>query len=145
MLIKVRETNQRLIEENGHLKLENNFLRTELQTADRVKALSAFQQQTQSRTLASRIIGSATGANSKVVFIDRGSTAGVMKGMAVVTPDGIVGKVIAAYPTASQVQLITDENFAAGVISDKHRVHGTLDGQGTEQAHRELRAKRGNG
>ena len=53
-----------------------------------------------------------------------------MKGMAVVTPDGIVGKVVAAYPTASQVQLITDENFAAGVISDKHRVHGTLMGKG---------------
>ena len=53
-----------------------------------------------------------------------------MKGMAVVTPDGIVGKVIAAYPTASQVQLITDENFAAGVISDKNRVHGTLKGKG---------------
>ena len=130
VLIKVREANQHLIEENGQLKLENSFLRTELQTADRVKALSAFQQQTPSRTLAARIIGSATGANSKVVFVDRGSTAGVMKGMAVVTPDGIVGKVIAAYPTASQVQLITDENFAAGVISDKHRVHGTLMGKG---------------
>jgi len=130
VLIKVREANQRLQQENGQLKLENNFLRTELQTADRVKALSAFQQQSPSRTLASRIIGSATGATSKVVFVDRGSTSGVMKGMAVVTPDGIVGKVVAAYPTASQVQLITDENFAAGVISDKHRVHGTLMGKG---------------
>ena len=42
VLIKVRETNQRLTQENGQLKLENSFLRTELQTADRVKALSAF-------------------------------------------------------------------------------------------------------
>jgi rod shape-determining protein MreC len=50
--------------------------------------------------------------------------------MAVVTPDGIVGKVIAAYPTASQIQLITDPSFAAGVISQKNRVHGTLKGQG---------------
>jgi rod shape-determining protein MreC len=130
VLIKVREQNQQLLSQNGQLKLENSFLRTQLQTADRVKALAAFQQQTQSRTLASRIIGNATGTNSKVVFVDRGSTAGVMKGMAVVTPDGIVGKVIAAYPTASQVQLITDENFAAGVISDKHRVHGTIMGKG---------------
>ena len=50
--------------------------------------------------------------------------------MAVVTPDGIVGKVIAAYPTASEVLLITDPAFAAGVISQKNRVHGTLKGQG---------------
>jgi rod shape-determining protein MreC len=50
--------------------------------------------------------------------------------MAVVTPEGIVGKVLAAYPTASQVQLITDGTFAAGVISQKNRVYGTLKGTG---------------
>jgi rod shape-determining protein MreC len=49
----------------------------------------------------------------------------------VVTPDGIVGKVIAAYPTASQVLLITDPDFAAGVISQKSQARGTLKGQGT--------------
>ena len=51
--------------------------------------------------------------------------------MAVVTPDGIVGKVIAAYPTASEVLLVTDPDFAAGVISQKNGVRGTLKGQGT--------------
>jgi rod shape-determining protein MreC len=50
--------------------------------------------------------------------------------MAVITPDGIVGKVIAVYPTASQVMLLKDPSFAAGVISEKYRVHGTLKGQG---------------
>jgi rod shape-determining protein MreC len=48
----------------------------------------------------------------------------------VITPDGIVGKVIASYPTASQVLLITDPTFAAGVISQKHRVRGTVRGLG---------------
>ena len=56
-----------------------------------------------------------------MVFVDRGSGSGVEKGMAVVTPDGIVGKVIAAYPTASEVMLITDPDFAAGVVSQKNR------------------------
>ncbi len=50
--------------------------------------------------------------------------------MAVVTPDGIVGKVVDAYPTASLVMQIIDPTFAAGVISQKNRVHGTLKGQG---------------
>ena len=53
-----------------------------------------------------------------------------MHGMAVITPDGIVGKVLASYPTASQVLLITDPSFAAGVVSQKNFVHGTLKGQG---------------
>jgi rod shape-determining protein MreC len=130
VLLHTRRQNDELRNQIGQLKLENQFLKTELATADRVKALSLFQARSQSKTLAARIIGNATGANSKAVFIDRGSGSGVESGMAVVTPDGIVGKVVSAYPTASLVLLITDANFAAGVISQKSRVHGTLKGQG---------------
>lgn len=125
-----RDQNRALREQLGRLKMENQFLRSELSTADRARALSVFQAHTQSRTLAARVIGAGAGANSKVVFVDRGSAAGVEKGMAVVTPDGIVGKVIAAFPTASEILLITDSTFAAGVISQKNRVHGILKGQG---------------
>src|SRR5262245_49021937 len=125
-----REQNREMRGELGRLKMENQYLRTELATADRARALSAFQSRAPSRTLAARVIGTGAGAGSKVVFLDRGSAAGVEKGMAVITPDGIVGKVIAAFPTASQVVLITDSSFAAGVISQKNRVHGILKGQG---------------
>jgi rod shape-determining protein MreC len=128
VLVNVRTENVRLKEEIGRVKMENQFLRNELSTAERVKALQAFQQRTPSRTLPARIIGTGTGTNARVVFIDQGSSNGVMRGMAVVTPDGIVGKVLAAYPTASQVLLVTDETFAAGVISQKNRVHGTVKG-----------------
>jgi rod shape-determining protein MreC len=125
-----RDQNRQMHEELGRLKMENQFLRTELSTADRARALSVFQAHTQSRTLAARVIGAGAGAGSKVVFVDRGSSEGVEKGMAVVTPDGIVGKVLAAFPTASEVLLITDSTFAAGVISQKNHVHGILKGQG---------------
>jgi rod shape-determining protein MreC len=125
-----RQDNLHMKQELDKLKMENHFLKNELETADRAKALVAFQAQTQSKTLAARIVGLGAGFNSKVVFVDRGSTAGVEKGMAVVTPDGIVGKVLAAYPLVSQVMLITDPNFAAGVISQKHHARGTVKGQG---------------
>lgn len=129
-LLSVRDENNRIKKELGRLKMENQFLKTELSTADRAQALRAFQSRIQSRTIAARIIGNGTGMNSKDVLIDRGSGSGVMRGMAVVTPDGIVGRVLASYPTASQVLLITDATFAAGVISEKNRVHGTLKGIG---------------
>ena len=125
-----RADNRRLQADLDRLKMENQFLKTEISTADRAKALVAFQQRTQSRTIAARVIAAGAGASSKVVFVDRGSGSGVEKGMAVVTPDGIVGKVIAAYPTASEVMLVTDPEFAAGVVSQKNRVVGTLKGQG---------------
>jgi len=130
VLLGVRNQNDKLRRENGQLKIENNYLKAELSTADRARALSLFQTRSQSKTVAARVIGDGTGANSKVVFVDRGSTSGVESGMAVVTPDGIVGKVVEAYPTASLVMLILDPTFAAGVVSQKNRVHGTLKGQG---------------
>jgi len=130
VLSGVQSENRRMKDELGKLKMENQFLKTELSTAERAQALQAFQKQSPSKTLAARVIGTSTGANSKVVFVDRGSTSGVMRGMAVLTPDGIVGKVIASYPTASQVQLITDPTFAAGVLSQKNKITGTLKGQG---------------
>lgn len=131
--ISLRNTqteNRRLQQEVGKLKIENQFLKTELMTADRAKALAAFQVRIPSRTIAARVIGTGATSGSKVVFVDRGSSAGVERGMGVITADGIVGKVLSAYPTASEVLLITDSDFAAGVISQKNQVKGVLKGQG---------------
>jgi rod shape-determining protein MreC len=130
VLLDVREDNQRLKAGLDQAKMENQFLRTELATADRARALALFQEQSQSKTIAAHVIGNTTSVGAKVVIIDRGTGSGVQKGMAVITPDGIVGKVTGAYPAASYVLLITDPSFAAGVLSQKHRIHGTLKGQG---------------
>jgi rod shape-determining protein MreC len=130
VLLGVKDENQRLREQVGALKMENLFLRTQLADADRARALQAFQAETPSRTIAARVIANGTGANSATVFVDRGSSSGVESGMAVVTPEGIVGKVVAAYPGASLVLLATDPTFAAGVVSQKNHVSGTLKGMG---------------
>ena len=50
------------------------------------------------------------------VVIDQGLLAGVQKDMPVVTPEGLVGRVIVVGPTSSRVLLLTDERFGAGAI-----------------------------
>ena len=131
ILHDVQAENQRMKRELGDLKLKNQFLTAELSTADRAKALLEFRSSTPSRTLPARVIGTGTGANSRVVFVDRGTSDGVKKGMAAITPEGIVGRVVAAYPTSSLVQLITEDGSVAGVISQKNRVRGILKGKGS--------------
>ena len=130
ILVDLREENKKLKDDLGKFKLENQFLKNELQMADRVQSLSKFQAKTPSRTVAARIIITGAGSNSRILVVDRGAGSGVLRGMAVITQDGIVGKVVNAFSTTSQVLLITDPNFAAGVISQKGRVHGTLRGLG---------------
>ena len=132
LLHDTNQENRRLRADLDKLKMENVFLKNELSTADRAKALQVFQEHTRSKTVAATIIANGAGTNAKVVFVDRGTVSGVQRGMAVVTPDGIVGKVLAAYPTASQILLINDPDFAAGVVTQSG-VHGTLKGQGTPQ------------
>ena len=130
VLLDVREENKRLKSEIDRVQMDNQFLRTELSTADRAHSLAIFQAQSPSKTIAAHIIGNTTDQGAKAVMVDRGSNSGIEKGMAVITPDGIVGKVSSVYPLSSFVLLITDPTFAAGVISQKNRVHGTLRGQG---------------
>ena len=127
ILLDVRDQNRKLRDDNSRLKMENIYYRNELSTADRARALAAFQLRTPSKTVAARVTGNNTVSTARAVFIDRGSTSGIEKGMAVVTADGIVGKVIAVYPLASQVLLVTDPTFSVGVESQKSHIHGALN------------------
>lgn len=132
VLLDVREDNKRLKTELDKVKMDNQYLRTELSTADRAKSLAIFQATSPSKTVGAHIIGNDTGVGAKDVFIDRGSSSGIEPGMAVITPDGIAGKVTKVFSTASQVMLATDGTFAAGVISQNNRVHGVFRGMGYE-------------
>ncbi|MDQ2774039.1 MAG: hypothetical protein M3Y57_03790 [Acidobacteriota bacterium] len=127
ILLDVRDQNRRLKSDNDKLRMENVYFRNQLSTAEHAQALTLFQAEIPSKTVATRVIGNSTVVTAKAVFIDRGSTSGIEKGMAVVTPDGIVGKVTAVYPLVSQVLLVTDPTFKVGVESQKGHVHGVLN------------------
>jgi rod shape-determining protein MreC len=127
VLLGVREDNQRLKAALDRSEMENQYYRAELATADRARALAIFRASSQSKTVAAHVIGNTTDTGATAV-IDRGSSDGVQKGMAVITPEGIVGKVISVFSGSSFVLLIVDPTFAAGVVSQKHHVPGTLKG-----------------
>jgi len=130
LLRGVRAENERLKKELGELRLRNHFLAAELASAERARALEQYRARIPSKTLPVRVIGAGAGADTQTVFVDRGSSDGVQKGMAAITPEGIVGKVVAAYPMASLVQLITAQGAAASVVSQNSRVRGALKGAG---------------
>jgi rod shape-determining protein MreC len=130
LLVGTHAENQRIKKTLDDVTLENQFLRTQLATAERAKVLALFQETSRSKTIAARVIGNATGSATHVVILDRGTISGIENGMAVITPQGIVGKITGVYPNASYVLLITDPSFAAGVISQKGRAEGTLRGRG---------------
>jgi len=122
--------NAQLKRQTAQLEIRNQLLQEQLQQAGRAEALLAFRSEIPSRSLPARLLGSAPGVQSGVFIIDRGSSDGVKRGMAVVTGNGIVGQIVAAYPTASLMMLASSQGFAAGVISQKHKTHGLIKGDG---------------
>lgn len=130
-LMGVEKENRDLKAERDRLRMENQDLRAQLDTADNAKALSIFIPTSRSKTLAARNIGRTTDSSAQVIMVDRGASDGVQKGQAVRTPEGIVGKVINVFSNVSDVLLVTDPAFAADVVSQKHHVHGTLKGTGS--------------
>jgi rod shape-determining protein MreC len=124
----VRQENRDLKFEIEQLRLEQVRLSDDAQQARRLQALLGFKEQYIAKTVAAQVIGSSGSEQSRSVYIDKGSSAGVEKDMAVITADGLVGKVLRTFGSSSQVLLINDQSSGVGVIMDKSRLQGVIKG-----------------
>lgn len=96
--------------------------------SQRLRNLLNFRNQLEFQTVAAEVIASSPGENSNAIFIDKGSDSGLTTDLAVITPEGIVGKIVAIFPHSAQVLLITDPSSGAGVTLSQSRVQGILKG-----------------
>ncbi|HYE25841.1 MAG TPA: rod shape-determining protein MreC [Clostridia bacterium] len=124
----VRRENERLKSELEQLRLEQVRLREDANQARRIQALLAFKEQFISKTLAAQVIGTSGSDQSRILYIDRGANDGVQANMAVITPEGIVGKVLKPFPSSSQVLVINDQTSGVGAILTRTRLQGILKG-----------------
>jgi rod shape-determining protein MreC len=83
--------------------------------------------------LAAQVIGGSPDSGSLLVYINRGSRSGLRPDMGVITPDGVVGKLLAVYPDISQVLLLGDKESGVGVLLADTRTQGVLKGTGEPQ------------
>jgi rod shape-determining protein MreC len=127
-LRSVREENRRLREENQQFKIQQALWNQDASQAHRLQALFDFKQHFIHQTLAAQVIGSSGTDTSRVLYLDRGARDGVKPDMAVITPDGIVGKVARAFASTSQVLMITDHTSGVGGLLESSRVHGIIGG-----------------
>jgi rod shape-determining protein MreC len=124
----VRAENRELKAEIEKMRLEQVRLNEDAAQAHRLQNLLAFKEQYVAKTVAAQVIGSSGNDFSRVVTIDKGESSGIRRDMAVITADGIVGKVLFVYPSLSQVLLINDQTSGVGAILDKTRLQGVLRG-----------------
>lgn len=123
--------NEQLRRENDQLKLQVAQLQGKAAEADRLAALLNFKQAHQDvPMLAARVIGTGADTASQTIYVDRGERDGVKKNMGVITPDGIVGKVIESYANTAQVLLLTDKDSGVGAMLASSRAQHPVGGTG---------------
>jgi rod shape-determining protein MreC len=123
-----REQNQDLQKTIDRLRLEQAALLEDARQGQRLQALVDFQQKYIYKTLAAQAIGSSGSDQSRVFYIDKGADYKLERDMAVITADGIVGKVREVFPHTAQVLAINDQSSGAGVILETTRIRGILRG-----------------
>jgi rod shape-determining protein MreC len=124
----VRAENRELKEQIEQMRLEQVRLSEDAAQARRLQNLLGFKEQFIAKTVAAQVIGSSGSDLSRIVYIDKGEDSGIKRDMAVITADGIVGKVLLVYPNESQVLLISDQSSGVGAILEKSRLQGVLRG-----------------
>ena len=129
----VRKQNEELQKTVGRLRLEQAELLEDARQGQRLQAMLRFQEHYIYKTLPAQVYGSSGSVGSHVFYIDKGSDSGLARDMAVITADGIVGKVRDVFPHSAQVLAVNDQTSGAGVILETTRVRGILRGNAAGQ------------
>jgi rod shape-determining protein MreC len=124
----VREENEQLRSQIEQMKLEQARMAEDANMARRIQTLLAFKEQYIENTIAAQVIGSSGSEQSRILYIDKGSDDGVKPDMAVITPTGIVGKVVQVSPGSAQVLPINDQLSGVGAALKDSRLQGILKG-----------------
>lgn len=118
--------NERLAQQLANAELELRKAREAMAENERLRSLLNLKERIGYERVAARVIARDASVWFNTIIINRGSAAGIVLNMPVVTAEGIVGRVVAVSPWTSQVMLITDEKAAAGGIIGQLGESGAL-------------------
>lgn len=108
--------NQQLHQQIDQMQTELRGTRERAAEAERLEKLFKLNETSAYQTVVARVIARDPSMWFDSVTINKGRWAGVEVNMPVVTPGGIVGRVISTSPLSAQVMLVTDEKSGAGAI-----------------------------
>jgi rod shape-determining protein MreC len=129
-LQQVQQENNTLRQELQAMQVRLQQERAEAQRTDNLRQLLELRDRANLDTVAAEVIAGAASPDFRTVTIDKGSSDQLATDMAVISPAGVVGRVILPSRRASKVQLLIDRNAAAGALIERTRVQGVVVGIG---------------
>jgi rod shape-determining protein MreC len=128
-LVDTRQENVRLKEEIERMKIEKSIANELLLENERLREALEFRKTQPFSTVAVQVIGRDLSPASSTVTINKGSANGIRKDMAVITSDGVVGKIQTALSGTAKVILLTDPGSTVAVRVQRNREEGLLEGR----------------
>jgi rod shape-determining protein MreC len=133
-----RAENDHLRSDLDRLELRNRELESRSSEADRLAKLLDFRDsRATAPMLAAQVIGAGADSVSHIIFINRGERDRLRRNMPVITPEGVVGKIVEVFPDSAQVLLIDDKDSGVGALLTDTRTHGVIKGTGEPTVHLE--------
>jgi len=128
----LRQRNLELEGEVAELQAQVIQLQQEVGKTQILAALVDFEQANpENRYLAAAVIGRDPSPFLHYVIINRGSNDGILRGMPVVTNQGLIGRVDAVIADAARIQLITDPASNVNVRLQNAQTEASLVGSVT--------------
>ncbi len=127
-LVHVRQENERLVAELARVRADRARM-AELEEENRhLSELLELREALGVDAIAANVIGSDATGLSHTLILGQGTASGLGPGMAVLSNEGVVGRIIAASPHASRVLLIDDHNSALDGFDQRSRARGIVAG-----------------
>jgi rod shape-determining protein MreC len=126
--VAFRSENETLKNRVIELEAERNRLLEAEATNRRLRTLLEFGSELPGGSITASVIANSASTWFRSCLLNKGSADGVRKGMAVVTPLGIVGQVVAVNPRTAKVLLLTDPNSGVDVLVQRNRARGIVAG-----------------
>jgi len=99
---------------------------------DRLRKILKFSETLERKVIAARVIGWDLSPWRKSLIIDKGEKHGIVKNMAVIVPEGLVGRVLEAGLTTSRVLVLIDPDSRTSALAAETRSHGLVTGDGSK-------------
>jgi rod shape-determining protein MreC len=125
----VRAENNRMREENERLRVEALVLGETLEENQRLRRLLALRARVPITTLPGEIIAREWGGWVRSLIVNRGRIDDIQRLTAVISPDGLVGRVVDVRPGSAVVQVLTDPTSTVGAHSLRSRTPGVVEGE----------------
>jgi len=125
------DDNMRLRQELSRTKIALQQEHSIAQQSRTFAELLGLRAQLHLATVAASVIAGSASADFRILTVDKGTTDGLGSDMAVIVPDGVVGRVIMPGIRAARVQLLVDRSAAVGAMVERTRVQGIAEGTGS--------------